>query len=94
MVTKTTRVQFDKVINGQTISFGYEYGAKAPEQISINVPLVTSSPDGKQFTNGSGSISIQTENLSDAIVKITSHLSDVLAAMNDVLTNYQNPEGV
>lgn len=94
-IKKTTNVNYDKVIGGQNVSFGYNYGEQAPEQISVNIPLFVADFESKaQLANGNMSVSINVLKKEDAKGEILAMINAAFAELDNVITNYQNPEGV
>ena len=94
-VQKTTTVNYNKVIGGQTNSFGYNFGESAPERISVNLPInIVTIDDKKEVCNGNLSISINVANREIAKEDIQAAVRAAFDEIENIVVNYENPEAV
>jgi hypothetical protein len=93
-IKKTTKMTYDKIINGQKVTFNYEYtDSMAPVNINISAPVTVQNDPG-QASNGYINANVVVANKEDAKAALSALITSVFGELDNVITNYTNPETV
>lgn len=92
---KQVQVTYDKVIGGQKVTFVYSYDNAAPQNISVNTPLIVPGTEPNQSTsNGFLNISVNTAMRETVRQEMKNAIDAAFTEFDNILANYENPEGV
>ena len=91
-IKKTTKMTYEKIINGQKVIFGYEYSeTEGPVNVQVNVPISITGENGPG-SNGFVNLNVLVANKEGMKTAVTALINSLFTELDNVVTNYTNPE--